>query len=59
MNLICCDQKCLYQKEGYCTLNEITQLTKSPQGGCGYFRQAEAAFLSDEGDGLGEVAHRQ
>ena len=60
MNLICCDQNCRYQKEGYCTLNEITQLAQFPRGGCGYYRQpAEAASLPDESQSLREVAHRQ
>lgn len=58
MNLICCDQNCLHQKDGYCALNHITQLSGSNQGGCGYYRAAPQAGpaphpLPDEGKGLG------
>lgn len=60
MNLICCDQNCRHQKEGYCTLNQITQLTSSPQGGCGYFRRPdESAALPQKSESLREAADRQ
>lgn len=38
MNLIFCDQNCLHQEEGYCALNQITQLTGDPYARCGYFQ---------------------
>lgn len=37
MNLIVCDQDCRHQIEGYCTLNQIAQLTSDNSSKCGYF----------------------
>lgn len=37
MNLIVCDENCRHQKEGYCTLNQITRLTGDTRAKCGYF----------------------
>lgn len=52
MNLIVCDQNCKRQKDGYCTLNQITSLSGSASDKCGYFEvrntepEQEGALLS-------------
>lgn len=37
MNMILCDKNCKHQREGYCGLNKITQLTSNIDAKCGYF----------------------
>ena len=43
MNMIECEKKCLYQREGYCQLEMLTTLSDEleAQGDCRYFRSAE------------------
>ena len=65
MNLIPCDQGCQHQKEGYCTLDNISQLTNyEPDAHCGYFTAPEVGTMvgyisgvprSDNSEGFGNI----
>lgn len=37
MVMIECSNKCLHEKDGYCSLNHITNLTGNINSSCGYF----------------------
>lgn len=58
MSLIVCDQRCRHQQEGYCALNQVTQLTGLPGAKCGYFEepQTEAPLSTEGGQRLTDAA---
>ncbi len=39
MNLISCDQRCRYQKDGYCVREGTTNITGSPDDGCLFYER--------------------
>lgn len=41
MSLIPCTNKCVYQDQGYCMLDNVTQLSQIPTNGCAYFQSTE------------------
>lgn len=36
--MIACSEKCIYQKDGICTLKEATKPSKTPIKDCPYFK---------------------
>lgn len=56
MSLIVCDQNCRHQRDGYCSLDVIKQLTNQTDARCGYFETPAASAkgaqgVPDSGDG--------
>lgn len=39
MNMITCGSDCIYQKDGYCCLNFITEINGAAVEGCHYYKQ--------------------
>lgn len=37
MNLINCSHGCIYQKDGYCTLDKLNDIVSTPLSDCLYF----------------------
>jgi|GEM_PF-866455 len=37
MNMIICNEKCLHQKEGYCALTGVAQITNALSSPCCYY----------------------
>ena len=48
MNMIVCSENCTHQKEGYCTLPHITQLSGVLHAACGYFQPVAPSRPSHE-----------
>ena len=53
MNMIVCDKGCRHQKDGYCSLQEITNLTGQAEP-CGYYDpvREEEAPSAEQGKSL-------
>ncbi len=51
MSLIPCDKKCIYQQEGYCSLEAPSSLTASVGEGCAYYLESKAPSLPSLEDG--------
>lgn len=41
MNIVPCKENCRWQKEGSCTLNDLTRPTATSESQCRYFEKAE------------------
>lgn len=41
MNLICCDEPCLHQKEGYCTLHTAGPVSSQANEHCPYYESKD------------------
>ncbi len=51
MSLIPCDKKCIYQLEGYCSLETPSNLTASVGEGCAYYMESPMPSLPGPEDG--------
>lgn len=57
MSWIPCAKHCRHQRDGYCSLDQITPLGTSPDEECAYFsRVEEEGLLLQRGTRLGEAA---
>lgn len=50
MNWIACGEQCVHQQEGYCTLDQISQLTSQSLSSCGYFKPVELPLKPEKLD---------
>lgn len=39
--IIPCSERCIYQKEGLCTLTQVTSSSKTPLKDCPYYRSKD------------------
>ncbi len=39
MNLIVCDENCRWQKEGYCTLDDLTRISGGKESLCRHYEK--------------------
>ena len=53
VSLIPCDKKCIYQKEGYCSLETPSNLTAKVGEGCAYYMEPPASSLPPLENGKG------
>ena len=42
MNLIFCNEECIYQKDGSCELSCPAELSENIKGGCSYFKKRKS-----------------
>lgn len=42
MNLIFCNEECVYQKDGNCELSCPAELSENIEGGCSYFKKRKS-----------------
>ncbi len=42
MNLINCSTDCVYQKDGYCCLDVLSEVESAPIAGCHYYKKTTA-----------------
>ena len=48
MNMISCKTDCIYQKDGYCNLNFIPEISSTAVCGCHYYKKEEQTRLKQE-----------
>lgn len=56
MNLINCSHNCLYQKDGYCTLDKLNDRFLTPAADCLYF--SPTASSVEQPPQFSDVSHR-
>ena len=54
MNMISCNTDCIYQKDGFCNLNFIPEISSTAVCGCHYYKKEEKADLTQENNGKAE-----
>ncbi|MDD6237768.1 MAG: hypothetical protein PUB00_10400 [Clostridiales bacterium] len=54
MNMISCNTDCVYQKDGFCNLNFIPEISSTAVGGCHYYKKEEKAHFTQENNGKSE-----
>lgn len=50
MNMVLCAQDCKHQREGYCSLNEISGLSDIVNPKCSYYQKADKLKTTTERD---------
>lgn len=48
MNMISCNADCVYQKDGYCDLNFIPEISGSAVCGCHYYKRENTENSEEE-----------
>ena len=55
MNLIFCNEECIYQKDGSCELSCPAELSENIESGCSYFKKRKSNidfYANDKNDNL-------
>lgn len=50
LNLIRCVNNCIYQKDGYCTLDKPSKITGEAVDGCCYYEQKNGVTAQNIGE---------